>query len=138
MRKLITTACLILLSFAFLVQPLSAAAKTVKLKVTLVSAELVENNHVGNEWYTAGYVNGKELDEGATVSLTLKTTDNLTLKGVAEEQDKIPDSGTSSTKIKVSAITKTQSKTLKVKVTENRGRYAGNTAYWQFTFRIEK
>ena len=128
----------ITLVISLIVQPLSAATKTVKLKVQLASAELIENNHVGNEWYTAGYVNGKEIEEGATVSLTLKSSDTLTLKGVAEEQDKIPESGTTTAKIKVSSITNSQSKTLKVKVTENRGRYSGNAAYWQFTFKIEK
>ncbi|WP_276357676.1 hypothetical protein [Cohnella caldifontis] len=138
MKKRITIVLLFLLSFFVLVQPLSAATKPVKLKVTLVRIELVENDHVGNEWYTAGYVNGKEIEEGTTVSLTLKSSDTLTLKGIAEEQDKIPESGTSTSKIKVSTITKTQSKILKVKVTENRGRYSGNSAYWHFTFKIEK
>jgi hypothetical protein len=98
----------------------------------------VENNHVGNEWYTAGYVNGKEIDPGSTVTLNLKPTDTLTLKGFAEEQDKIPESGTSSAKIKVSSVKTALSKTLKVTVTENRGRYSGNTALWEFVFKIQK
>ncbi|GJM78736.1 hypothetical protein HMSSN139_12320 [Paenibacillus sp. HMSSN-139] len=82
---------MLLLSFIFvcLVQPVSAATKTVKLKVTLVSVELVENDHVGNEWYTAASVNGKEIEEGSTVSLSLKSTESLKLKAYAEEQDKV-------------------------------------------------
>lgn len=131
---------MLLLSFIFvcLVQPVSAATKTVKLKVTLVSVELVENDHVGNEWYTAASVNGKEIEEGSTVSLSLKSTESLKLKAYAEEQDKVPDSGSANASIKVSAVTKDIHKALKVKVTENRGRYSGNTAEWKFTFKVQK
>jgi len=138
MVKWMKAAVLFFLAFAVVVQPSVAAAKTVKLKVTLVSVRLVENNHVGNEWYTAGYVNGKEINPGSTVTLNLKPTDTLTLKGFAEEQDKIPESGTSSAKIKVSSVKTALSKTLKVTVTENRGRYTGNTALWEFVFKIQK
>jgi hypothetical protein len=131
---------MLLLSFIFvcLVQPVSAATKTVKLKVTLVSVELVENDHVGNEWYTAASVNGKEIEEGSTVSLSLKSTESLKLKAYAEEQDKVPDSGSANASIKVSSVTKDIHKALKVKVTENRGRYSGNTAEWKFTFKVQK
>lgn len=121
-----------------LVHPVSAETKTVKLKVTLVSMELVENNHVGNEWYTTAYVNGKEIKTGSTVTLTLKTTDSIKLKAYAEEQDKIPESGTATQSVKASNVTKTINKSLKVTVEENRGRYSGNTADWKFTFKIQK
>lgn len=126
------------LFFAILVQPVTAAAKTIKLKVTLVSVELVENNHVGNDWYTIAYVNDKEIEEGSTVTLSLKSSDSIKLEAYAEEQDKIPDSNTSSSTIKVSSVTKTINKSIKVNVEENRGRYSGNTAQWKFTFKIQK
>jgi len=139
MKALYRTLCLVLLTFILTVQPLSAAAgKTVKIKVTLVSVNLVENNHVGNEWYTEGYVNGKPIQEGESVTLTLKTTGSLTLKALAEEQDSIPDEGSKSTAIKVSSITKSINKSIKVVVVENRGRYSGNTAEWEFKYRIQK
>ncbi|QTH45742.1 hypothetical protein J4772_15755 [Cohnella sp. LGH] len=128
-----------LLITVFLGQSVSAAtAKTTKIKVTLVSVELVENNHVGNEWYTAGYVNGKEIKEGSTVTLNLKSSESVKLKAYAEEQDKIPDVGTANLSIKASSISKTMNKSLTVKVKENRGRYSGNTAEWKFTFKIQK
>ncbi|RUS42840.1 hypothetical protein [Cohnella sp. AR92] len=121
------------------VQPVTAAeSKTVKIKVTLTSAELVENDHVGNEWYTAAYVNGKEVQLDKALTLSLKSTDSLTLKAYAEEQDKIPDKGTSSTSVKASSITKTVTKSIKVTVVENRGRYSGNAAEWKFSFKIQK
>ena len=128
-----------LLFSVFLGQSVSVAApKTTKIKVTLVSVELIENNHVGNEWYTAAYVNGKEIEEGSTVTLNLKSTESVKLKAYAEEQDKIPDVGTANLSIKASSVSKTMNKSLKVKVKENRGRYSGNTAEWKFTFKIQK
>jgi hypothetical protein len=120
------------------IQPMSAAAKTIKIKVTLVSVELIENNHVGNEWYATAYVNGKEIEEGTSVTLNLKSSESVKLKASAEEQDKIPDVGTSNSSIKVSSVTKTINKSLKVNVVENRGRYSGNSAEWKFTFKIQK
>ncbi|WP_232015889.1 hypothetical protein [Paenibacillus baekrokdamisoli] len=129
--------CFILL-FGLSVQPLFAAEKTVKIKVTLSNVELIENNHVGNEWLTEGSVNGKEIDEGSTVVLNLKASDTIALKAYAEEQDKIPDIGTSTTSIKVSKVTKKTTKSIKVKVVENRGRYSGESATWKFDFVIEK
>ena len=139
MYKGIKSLFLLSLLAVLLVQPAAAAtAKTVKIKVTLVSVELVKNNHVGNEWYTAAHVNGKEIKEGSTVTLNLKASESIKLKAYAEEQDKIPDVGTANTSVKVSSVSKTTNKTLKVKVTENRGRYSGNTAEWKFTFKIQK
>lgn len=139
LKALYRTLCLVIVTFALTVQPLSAAAsKTVKVKVTLVSVELVENNHVGNEWYTEGLINGKSIQEGESVTLNLKSTGSITLKALAEEQDSIPDEGSKSATIKVSSIGKSLSKSLKVVVTENRGRYSGNTAEWAFVYKIQK
>jgi type IV secretory pathway TrbF-like protein len=100
--------------------------------------ELVENSHVGNEWYTTASVNGKEIEEGSSVTLKLKSSESLKLKAYAEEQDKIPESGSANATVKVSSVTKDITKSLKVKVTENRGRYSGNTAEWKFTFKVQK
>ncbi|WP_260986493.1 hypothetical protein [Paenibacillus xylanexedens] len=115
-----------------------AAAKTVKVTVTLVSAELVENNSVGNEWAIGASVNGKELEEGSSVTLNLKSTGTLKLEAIAKEQDKIPDYGSKSTNVKLSSFSKSTNKILSVVVTENRGRYSGNTATWAFKFKISK
>ncbi|ETT36539.1 hypothetical protein C161_08508 [Paenibacillus sp. FSL R5-192] len=115
-----------------------AAAKTVKVTVTLVSAELVENNSVGNEWAIGASVNGKDLEEGSSVTLNLKSTGTLKLEAIAEEQDKIPDYGDKSANVKLSSFSKSTNKTLSVVVTENRGRYSGNTATWAFKFKISK
>ncbi|MNO49746.1 hypothetical protein D3C76_401040 [compost metagenome] len=129
---------LLLFSMAVPVQSTFAASKSIKVKVTLVSAELTENNHVGNEWYTTASINGKEISEGSSVVLDLKSTESVKLKAYAEEQDKIPESATATASIKASAITKAISKAVEVTVVENRGRYSGNTATWTFTFKVQK
>lgn len=129
-----------LLMIAVLCQPVVAAKKSgeVKVKVTLVSAELTENNHVGNDWATKATVNGKLLRKGESRKLTLKAEETIKLKARAEEQDKIPDIGTAEKSMRASSITGAKKVEIKVKVVENRGRYSGKAAYWKFTFRVEK
>lgn len=137
-RKLATLFFVMIFALSLSVQPLSAAGKTQKVKVTFVSADLVENNHVGNEWWWGGFVNGEELEEGDSVTLDLSSTASIKLRAEAQEQDKIPDEGTANTSIKVSALKDTQNKSLTVTVVENRGRYSGNSASWKFVFKIDK
>ncbi|MEK4516403.1 hypothetical protein NSS64_14060 [Paenibacillus sp. FSL H8-0122] len=137
-RKLATLFVVLMLALSLSVQPLSAAGKTQKVKVTFVSADLVENNHVGNEWWWGGFVNGEELEEGDSVTLDLSSTGSIKLRAEAQEQDKIPEEGSASASIKVSALKDTQNKSLTVKVVENRGRYSGNSASWKFVFKIDK
>ncbi|MCM3747322.1 hypothetical protein M3223_08135 [Paenibacillus pasadenensis] len=136
--KFIGITLILIIMFTLAIQPLSAAPKTIKVKVTLVSAELVENNHVGNEWWWGSYVNGKELEEGSSVTLTLKSSDTIKLKAEAQEQDKIPEEGAANKSIKVSSVKGTITKSLNVTVEENRGRYSGEQATWKFTFKIQK
>jgi hypothetical protein len=142
--KMLKVVLSFVLLFVLTTQPMFAVTKAAKVvkaakyKITFVSSELVENNHVGNEWGTAGYVNGKEIGMGDTVELSLKPTDTIKLKALAEEDDKIPDIGSTSVTIKVSSITKATNKSINVTVTENRGRYSGNTAEWKFEFKIQK
>ncbi|WP_342564600.1 hypothetical protein NST84_05355 [Paenibacillus sp. FSL R7-0345] len=75
---------------------------------------------------------------GEALSNDLKATESIKLKGYAEEQDKIPDKGEATSSIKVSDVAKPVTKAVKVTVTENRGRYPGNTAIWKFTFKVQK
>ncbi|MDI4649296.1 hypothetical protein [Cohnella hashimotonis] len=133
--KLVTALSLMLIMLA---QPIYAAEKSVKIKVTVVSVKLVENNHVGNEWLTAAKINGKEVSAGSSLTLTLKASETIHLNAYAEEQDKIPEDGEATASVKASSIAKTTNKALSVVVTENRGRYSGETATWKFTFKLQK
>ncbi|MGO4545605.1 hypothetical protein AB4Z29_12460 [Paenibacillus sp. 2TAB23] len=140
MKKSFTAAIIsIILLLSLSAQPLFAAAKTIKIKVTFVSAELIEKNSVGNEWWSGATINGKEVKEGASVVLNLKATDLVKLRAEAQEQDKYPDDGATDASVKVSAIgAKAVNKKLEVSVVENRGRYSGNVAKWEFHFKIQK
>ncbi|AIQ63832.1 hypothetical protein PSTEL_12780 [Paenibacillus stellifer] len=136
--KISKTVLLLVMALVLLTQPVAAAGKTVKVKVTFVSATLVENNHVGNEWWWGGYVNGKELEEGSSVTLDVSSAGTIKLQAEAQELDKIPEEGSKSATVKVSSITSAVTKSLNVTVVENRGRYSGNTATWKFEFKVEK
>ncbi|MBY9078381.1 hypothetical protein KIH86_24180 [Paenibacillus sp. HN-1] len=136
--KICRAALLLVMAFVLIAQPVMASGKTVKVKVTFVSATLVENNHVGNEWWWGGYVNGKELEEGSSVTLDVSSSGTISLKAEAQEQDKIPDEGSKSASVKVSSLTSAVTKSVNVTVVENRGRYSGNTATWKFVFKVEK
>ncbi|OZB97733.1 hypothetical protein [Paenibacillus sp. XY044] len=126
----------VLLMVAAGATPTTAAADS-GWNVKLVSAQLVENEHVGNEWYFKASVNGKEVKEDGSV--TLKNVSSINLYAYAEEQDKVPDRSEAKKTVKVSTLTKkTQLVEMKVTVTENRGRYSGNQAVWKFTFQISK
>lgn len=113
-----------------------AQGKTVKITVTVSDIQLARNDSVGNEWVTKVYVNGKAI--GKTVTWEAKPSDTVKLKAYAEEQDKLPDIGTKELAVKLSSFQTSVDKKLNVVVKENRGRYSGNTAEWQFTFKIEK
>ncbi|MEJ8302486.1 hypothetical protein [Saccharibacillus sacchari] len=103
--------------------------------VTFQSARLVSNNHVGNEWYTEGEVNGKSIAEGSSTKVS---SGNIKLYAYAEEQDKIPDVGETTKTVKTSSVSASGTTVkLKVTVTENRGRYSGNQAVWEFTYTIK-
>ncbi|BCG58445.1 hypothetical protein [Paenibacillus sp. URB8-2] len=135
-KQAVKVSLLFMLAFILSAQPLLAAGKAAKFKVTYVSAELVENEHVGNEWWWGGYVNGKELEEGSSV--TVSATGSIKLRAEAQEQDKYPEDGFDTVTVKLSSLKSSINKTLNVTVTENRGRYSGNTATWRFVFKIEK
>jgi hypothetical protein len=93
---------------------------------TFVSAIMISNNHVGNEWSYSVKVNGKVLNELGSISLV--GNDSLSIEVV--EHDSIPDIGSLNTTINKNT------KNVDVNVIENRGRYSGNSATWRFTFNV--
>lgn len=137
-RKLLQSLLCLMLALVVSAPTLYAAGKTVKVKVTLVSAQMVANNHVGNEWWYGGYANDKQIAEGESVVLNVSASGSVSLKAEAEEEDKYPDDGSAAASVKVASIGKGVTKSLNVTVVENRGRYSGNTAKWKFVFKVQK
>lgn len=78
--------------------------------------------------------------EGDTIEITTTSSGKITIVSIAEEDDSIPDVGTKTLSIPVSKLksNKDTTYTSLVTVTENRGRYSGNTAVWKFTFVVKK
>lgn len=138
-QRFVRCALVTMLGLTLLSHPALAAEKKQKVKVTFVSAELIDNQHVGNEWWWGGYVDGEEIEEGDSVTISVPASGKITLTAEAQEQDKIPEEGSSEATVKLSSLGKnTVKKTLDVTVTENRGRYSGNTATWRFVFEVKK
>lgn len=140
-RKLISVVLLAAFLFSVYSGSTSAAASSkVKVAVKLESVECVENNHVGNEWEYSCTVNKKELKEGDTVEITAASSGKIKIVAEATENDKYPDNGTKTLTIPVSKLKKDKNSTYtcNVTVTEDRGRYAGNTAVWKFTFNVKR
>jgi len=120
----------------------SGAAGTSKVKITvkLQSIDLVENNHVGNEWVFGCKVNKKALQEGDSIVINTTSTGKITIVSTAEEIDSVPDTGSKTLTVSVGKLKagKNNTYTSLVTVTENRGRYSGNKAVWKFTYGIKR
>jgi hypothetical protein len=140
-RKLISVVLLAaFLTSVYLGNISVAAASKVKVDVKLESVECVENNHVGNEWEYSCTANKKELKEGDTIQITTTSSGKIKIVAEATENDKYPDTGTKTLTIPVSKLKKDKNSayTCNVTVIEDRGRYAGNTAVWKFTFNVKR
>ena len=114
-------------------------AKRVRVQVSLKSADLIYNNHVGNEWSTYSEVEGYLISGTRRFEKVYdKPEVRLKFYARATEYDKIPDVGSNTCYINLSLQdgVKTKLVSLDVIVKENRGRYSGNTALWRFTYRI--
>lgn len=132
----IAVSFILIFSLIFSISVYASADSSVNVEIKLESATLQSNNHVGNEWSCSAKVNGKKIEEGKSISLKCAKGSKITLAAAATENDKIPDTGSSSKTIKVSTLKAGEAAKYPVKVVvkENRGRYSGNTATWVFNF----
>ena len=121
---------------------LSAIPKDGNMKFTVefCSADLVENNSVGNSWSFEAKINGKKIKQGRKVNITATVNDKISLSASAKEHDFISDigSGSISVNTKDLALPKKNTYPMDVTVTENKGEYSGNTAMWKFNFSITR
>ena len=110
--------------------------KPVTLKVS-GTAKCVAKNHVGNSWAKALFLNDEQVK--GTGKVTVKDGDRITVEWVIEEYDKYPDTGNYYEVIDITPEIMTKGLTLEatVWVTENGGRYSGNSAEWRVTVTIK-
>lgn len=120
-------------------QPAPVYAASSTYTVTFQKATLVSNDHVGNEWAIAAKVADRAISEGKSINVNVDSNGSIKLYAYAVEEDKIPDEGSNTKTVKVSSVS-SKGSTFKVNVTvtENRGRYSGNEAVWEFTYKIKK
>ena len=89
------------------------------------SLSMISNMSVGNEWVTSIEYNGQNIKAGDTITVPLNSS--ITIVGNVTEKDSIPDLGSGSVQLTPDG----KEKTVEIYVTENRGKYAGNTAVWK-------
>jgi hypothetical protein len=111
------------------IKPIITVAPGKKPKiVTLISALMIENNSVGNDWSYTVKINGKILNIGDRLKITDKViTANITVI----EADSRPDEGFKNENLKIGV------NEFDVLVTENMGRYSGNTSKWHFKIEVK-
>ena len=141
-------ACILLAIILCLILPLStiAAPKVTpapvaeKFKVTIsYSAKIASNDHVGNSWTTYIEVGDTTIKKGKSAKVEVTGEDTIKIYCTAIENDKIPDEGSVTIEVPIKDLKKGKN-TYKssVTVTENRGRYSGNQAEWNFTVTVKK
>ncbi len=97
-------------------------------------AKRVSNDSVGNDWTITYKHNGKTIKSGHRVLLSLEVFTFQTIEIEVREDDKLDDVGTGTMKV---AICDGGSGKTTIAVTENGGRYKGETAVWEITCTVK-
>ena len=139
--------CLVLAIILCLVIPVSSIAASKakattpeqKYKITVsFSVKKVSNNHVGNKWTYVITSGETAINKGKSATFELTGAESLELICQATENDSYPDVGTNTITINTADLKEGKNTvTTTVIVTEDRGRYAGNTAEYKFTVTIK-
>ena len=97
-------------------------------------AKRVSNNSVGNDWKITYTHNGQTVKSGHKVLLSLEVFTFQTIEVEIREDDKLDDVGTGIMKV---AICDGGSGKTTITVTENGGRYKGESAVWEITCTVK-
>ncbi len=95
-----------------------------------ISASLRHNNSVGNDWRKVYTCEGSTISSGKRWTVPLDTVKTVVIDATITEGDKWPDVGSGS--LSVDLVDGFESST-SITITENKGRYKGNTAEWEIT-----
>lgn len=125
MKKLLVLLCAAATLLAF---PFCSRQYTYAVYELTFSADLISNNHVGNEWQISYSTDGKKVTDGMRWLVSLKNPKSLKIDITITEKDKIPDTGTGSIVITLNG--EAHSDTV-VSVTECGGKNEGNEAQWE-------
>ncbi len=114
-------------------------AKSQYIEITCDKPELINNNHVGNEWSHTFELDGKYLS--IYDPFLVETSSVYKVKFVTlEANEKYPDSTSVPLGIDPAKLEweKLYSKILELTIRESNGRYAGNTSKWEVTIHFRK
>ena len=100
------------------------------------SARLESNNHVGDSWGYGLKYDDEYIESGSTIKHI--GIFPLSVRAYATEFDDYNDYGSTYVTFRSLDVGEKQSKEVTVTVSENKGRYAGNTAQWGFYITVER
>ena len=101
------------------------------------TSKIITNDSVGNEWYYGIEYEGSSIRSGNTIEI--KNGDKFSLIFFAiEEDDSGDDSGSVTVEFSKIDVGEKTSKTVIVKVVEDKGKYKGNIAEYEFKVTIER
>lgn len=105
-----------------------------KDKKVTITATCLENNHVGEKWTKAFYINGREVSNGDTIHL--KAGESVKARALITEYDENPDKGEAeyTHHLTEKGLRGKFNITLKINVKENEGKYKDNVARWEVRF----
>lgn len=102
-------------------------------EVTITATEIY-NDSVGDDWQKVYGCDGRIITSGESWTVPLDTTKTVKIDATITERESCPDAafGTLSVVLKDGYETSTT-----ITVTEDRGRYAGNTAQWKVFCKVK-
>lgn len=109
-----------------------------KTYVITYSAWIAYNNHVGNSWGYGLSYDGEYVESGSQITFDDVSSSLQNIKVYAVEYDSLNDYGSAYVSFDSLNVGEKQTKSVAVFVSENRGRYSGNTAKWNFEITVER
>ncbi len=106
--------------------------KEIKTYEITYTAKLLDESFVGKEWTYGAEFNSIDIDSGDTIMAELSLGPTLVLYAI-EHDDSYDDYGSITVEFADMAIGEEQTIVEIVRVRENRGRYSGKIATWEFT-----
>lgn len=95
---------------------------------------MISNNSVGNDWMRDVTCDGVRVRSGDVLTLS----NSFSFRCKITEDDTSPDVGYKTVSFTGLQIGEKQERTVRIVITEDKGRYAGNTATWEVTVTVER
>lgn len=95
---------------------------------------MISNNSVGNDWMRDVTCDGVRVRSGDVLTLS----NSFSFRCKITEDDTSPDVGYKTVSFAGLQIGEKQENTVRIVITEDKGRYAGNTATWEVTVTVER